>query len=112
MNEQVIAFVVAMLCSGALVTVYILWLAGLFSNRSKPQSVYDAIIMDAIVLKKVEEWLAEEVIDERVDIEEYQRQEKQLDSIDAIIYGRHECAESLQNMIKQWRTEVDITITK
>ena len=101
MNEQVIAFVVAMLCSGALVTVYILWLAGLFSNRSKPQSVYDAIIMDAIVLKKVEEWLAEEVIDERNALH-----------VDGVTYGRHECAESLQNMIKQWRTEVDITITK
>ena len=59
-------FVVAS-CARALVTVYILWLAGLFSNRSKPQSVYDAIIMDATILKKVEEWLEEEVIDERLD---------------------------------------------
>ena len=101
MDEQEIAFVVALLCSGALVTVYILWLAGLFSNRSKPQSVYDAIIMDAIVLKKVEEWLEGEVIDERNALH-----------VDGVTYGRHECAESLQNMIKQWRTEVDITITK
>lgn len=101
MNEQVIAFVVAMLCSGALVTVYILWLAGLFSNRSKPQSVYDAIIMDAIVLKKVEEWLEGELIDERTALH-----------VDGVTYGRYECAESLQNMIKQWRSEVDITITK
>ena len=101
MDEQEIAFVVALLCSGALVTVYILWLAGLFSNRAKPQSVYDAIIMDAIVLKKVEDWLEGEVIDERNALD-----------VDGVTYGRHECAESLQNMIKQWRTEVDITITK
>ena len=101
MNYEVIAFVVAFLCSGALVTVYILWLAGLFSNRSKPQSVYDAIIMDAIVLKKVEEWLEGELIDERTALH-----------VDGVTYGRYECAESLQNMIKQWRTEVDITITK
>ena len=108
MNYEVIAFVVAFLCSGALVTVYILWLAGLFSNRSKPQSVYDAIIMDAIVLKKVEEWLEGEVIDERVADEEYEVE----DSISGILYGRRECAESLQNMIKQWRTEVDIRMIK
>lgn len=110
MNEQIIAFVVALLCSGALVTVYILWLAGLFSNRSKPQSVYDVIIMDAMILKKVEEWLEFEVVDERLgDITEEHEVEN---SIDGIHFGRRECAESLQNMIKQWRSEVDITITK
>ena len=110
MNYEVIMFVVAFLCSGALVTVYILWLAGLFSNRAKPQSVYDAIIMDAIVLKKVEEWLEFEVVDERLgDItEEYEVE----NSIDGILYGRRECAESLQNMIKQWRSEVDIRMIK
>ena len=101
MNYEVIMFVVAFLCSGALVTVYILWLAGLFSNRSKPQSVYDAIIMDATILKKVEEWLEGELIDERTALH-----------VDGVTYGRYECAESLQNMIKQWRSEVDITITK
>ena len=110
MNYEVIMFVVAFVCSGALVTVYILWLAGLFSNRAKPQSVYDAIIMDATILKKVEEWLEFAVVDERLgDItEEYEVE----NSIDGILYGRRECAESLQNMIKQWRSEVDITITK
>ena len=106
MNEQVIAFVVALLCSGALVTVYILWLAGLFSSkwvrlRSKPQSFYDQILTDAVVLKKVEEWLEDEVIDERTALH-----------VDGVTYGRYECAESLQNMIKQWRNELDITITK
>lgn len=108
MNYEVIIFVVAFLCCGALVTVYILWLAGLFSNRAKPQSVYDAIITDATILKKVEEWLEEEVIDERVADEEYEVE----NIISGILYGRRECAESLQNMIKQWRSEVDITTTK
>ena len=104
MNYEVIMFVVAFLCSGALVTVYILWLAGLFSNRAKPQSVYDAIIMDAIVLKKVEEWLEEEI----EDTNEYEKQNGNSD----IIYGRGECAESLLSQIAKWRNEVDITTTK
>ena len=104
MNYEVIMFVVAFLCSGALVAVYILWLAGLFSNRSKPQSVYDAIIMDAIVLKKVEEWLEEEI----EDTNEYEKQNGNSD----IIYGRGECAESLLSQIAKWRNEVDITTTK
>ena len=38
MNYEVIMFVVAFVCSGALVTVYILWLAGLFSKRPTQQS--------------------------------------------------------------------------
>ena len=104
MNYEVIMFVVAFLCSGALVTVYILWLAGLFSNRSKPQSVYDAIIMDATILKKVEEWLEEEI----EDTNEYEKQNGNSD----IIYGRGECAESLLSQIAKWRNEVDITTTK
>jgi len=104
MNYEVIMFVVAFLCSGALVTVYILWLAGLFSNRSKPQSVYDAIIMDAVILKKVEEWLEEEI----EDTNEYEKQNGNSD----IIYGRGECAESLLSQIAKWRNEVDITTTK
>ena len=104
MNYEVIMFVVAFLCSGALVTVYILWLAGLFSNRAKPQSVYDAIIMDATILKKVEEWLEEEI----EDTNEYEKQNGNSD----IIYGRGECAESLLSQIAKWRNEVDITITK
>lgn len=104
MNYEVIIFVVAFLCSGALVTVYILWLAGLFSNRSKPQSVYDAIIMDAVILKKVEEWLEEEI----EDTNEYEKQNGNSD----IIYGRGECAESLLSQIAKWRNEVNITTTK
>jgi len=110
MNELEITFVVAFLCSGVLVVVYILWLAGVFSNkwvrlRSKPQSFYDQILTDAVVLKKVEEWLEDEVVEtEGSENSEY------LD--DLIVEGRHECAESLQNMIKQWRSELDITVTK
>ena len=115
MNEQMIAFVVALLCSGALVTVYILWLAGVFSSkwvrlRSKPQSFYDQILTDAVVLKKVEEWLEFEVVDERLgDITEEHEVEN---SIDGILYGRHECAESLIGQIAKWRSELDITLTK
>ena len=114
MNEQMIAFVVALLCSGALVTVYILWLAGVFSSkwvrlRSKPQSFYDQILADAVVLKKVEEWLEDEVL----DYQEHADDIGDVDSFDdGILEGRHECADSLQNMIKQWRSEVDITVTK
>ena len=111
MNEQMIAFVVALLCSGALVTVYILWLAGVFSSkwvrlRSKPQSFYDQILTDAVVLKKVEEWLEDEV----VETEGSENSPHKLD--DLVVEGRHECAEGLQNMIKKWRNELDITITK
>ena len=88
MTEQEIAFVVALLCSGALVTVYILWLAGVFSKRPTQQSVYTEMIKDAMILKKVEEWLEFEVVDERLgDItEEYEVE----NSIDGILYGRHE----------------------
>ena len=112
MNEQIIAFVVALLCSGALVTVYILWLAGLFSNRSKPQSVYDAIIMDAVVLKKVETWLENEIQNHEDHVYAHSHGETDI-SIDGDIFiGRHECAEGLQNMIKQWRSELDITTHK
>ena len=110
MTEQEIAFVVALLCSGALVTVYILWLAGVFSKRPTQQSVYTEMIKDAMILKKVEEWLEFEVVDERLgDItEEYEVE----NSIDGILYGRRECAESLQNMINQWRSEIDVSVAK
>ena len=61
--------------------------------------------MDAIVLKKVEEWLEEEI----EDTNEY---EKQNGSDSDIIYGRGECAESLLSQITKWRNEVNITTTK
>ena len=97
MNYEVIMFVVAFLCSGALVTVYILWLAGLFSNRAKPQSVYDAIIMDAIVLKKVEEWLEEEIKDADDILKDADYPQN-----DDIVEGRYECAEKRVDISKFW----------
>ena len=112
MTEQIIAFVVALLCCGALVTVYILWLAGVFSNRAKPQSVYDTIIMDAVILKKVEEWLEDEIQNHEDHVNAHSHGETDI-SIDGDIFiGRHECAKGLQDMIKQWRSELDITVTK
>mgnify|MGYP003304527100 CR=1 FL=1 len=65
MTELEITFVVAFLCSGALVTVYILWLAGVFSKRPEivQQSVYTEMIKDAMILSKVEGWLEDEVLD-------------------------------------------------
>ena len=112
MNEQMIAFVVALLCSGALVTVYILWLAGLFSNRSKPQSVYDAIVTDAMVLGKVEDWLEEEIQCNQDHVDAYASGKTQISINGDVFLGRHECAEGLQDMINKWRNELDITVTK
>ena len=60
--------------------------------------------MDAVILKKVEEWLEEEI----EDTNEYEKQNGNSD----IIYGRGECAESLLSQIAKWRNEVDITTTK
>ena len=114
MNEQIIAFVVALLCSGALVTVYILWLAGLFSNRAKPQSVYTEMIKDAMILSKVEGWLEDEVVEHQDIADAYENNEEPImaDNTDEICVGRHEVAESLQNMIKQWRSEINLSVAK
>lgn len=108
MNHQIILFVATFLCGGAIVTVYILWLAGLFSDRAKPQSVYDEIVRDAIVLKRVESWLEEEIYDGAQVKEAKDNNDEYVtsDSTDDIIYGRHECAESLKNMINKWRSEL------
>ena len=109
MTEQEIAFVVALLCSGALVTVYILWLAGVFSKRPTQQSVYTEMIKDAMILSKVEGWLEDEVL----DYQEHADDIGDVDSFDdGILEGRHECAESLQNMIKQLRSELDVSVAK
>lgn len=109
MTEQEIAFVVALLCSGALVTVYILWLAGVFSKRPTQQSVYTEMIKDAMILSKVEGWLEDEVL----DYQEHADDIGDVDSFDdGILEGRHECAESLQNMINQWRSEIDLSVVK
>ena len=107
MDEQEIAFVVALLCSGALVTVYILWLAGLFSKRPTQQSVYTEMIKDAMILRKVEGWLEEEIKDADDILKDADYPQN-----DDIVEGRYECAESLKNMIKQWRSEVDVSVAK
>ena len=108
MNHQIILFVATFLCGGAVVTVYILWLAGLFSDRAKPQSVYDEIVRDAIVLGKAEKWLEEEIYDGAQVKEAKDNNDECVtsDNTDDIIYGRHECAESLKNMINKWRSEL------
>ena len=111
MDEQEIAFVVALLCSGALVTVYILWLAGVFSKRPKivQQSVYTEMIKDAMILSRVEGWLEDEVL----DYQEHADDIGDVDSFDdGILEGRHECADSLQNMITQWRSEINVSVAK
>lgn len=109
MNYEVIMFVVAFLCSGALVTVYVLWLAGVFSKRPIQQSVYTEMIKDAMILKKVEGWLEDEVL----DYQEHADDIGDVDSFDdGILEGRHECADNLQNMINQWRSEIDVSVAK
>lgn len=107
MDEQEIAFVVALLCSGALVTVYILWLAGLFSKRPTQQSVYTEMIKDSMILKKVEGWLEDEIVDNEDILKDADYPQN-----DDIVEGRWECAIGLQNMIKQWRSEIDVSVAK
>ena len=104
MTNVIIAFVVALLCSGVLVTTYILWLA----KYTKPQIFYDEIVRDAIVLKRVESWLEEEIYDGAQVKEAKDNNDEYVtsDSTDDIIYGRHEVAESLKNMINKWRSEL------
>lgn len=104
MTNVIIAFVVALLCSGVLITTYILWLA----KYTKPQIFYDEIVRDAIVLKRVESWLEEEIYDGAQVKEAKDNNDEYVtsDSTDDIIYGRHEVSESLKNMINKWRSEL------
>ena len=56
------------------------------------------------VLKKVKEWLEEE-IEMNQDVAEAKDNKQDYitsDGTDDIIYGRHECAEGLLNQIEQW----------
>ena len=61
------------------------------------------------VLKKVKEWLEEEiemnqdVADAKDDKQDYITS----DGTDDIIYGRHECAEGLLEQIELWEEELD-----
>jgi len=60
--------------------------------------------MDAIILDRVKKWLQEEiemnqdVADAKDDKQDYITS----DGTDDIIYGRHECAEGLLELIKRW----------
>ena len=63
--------------------------------------------MEKVVLDKVIEWLKNEVEDgqEFVDAQENGEDWVTSDGTDDIYIGRHECAESLLEMIDKWREE-------
>ena len=56
------------------------------------------------VLKKVKEWLQEEVgmNQDVADAKDNKQDYITSDGTDDIIYGRHECAEGLLELIEQW----------
>lgn len=62
---------------------------------------------DTEILKKVEEWLIEEVYDGAKIVEAKDAKDEQVTSDDTenIIYGRAECAESLLKQISTWKAE-------
>ncbi len=59
------------------------------------------------VLKKVKEWLQEEVgmNQDVADAKDNKQDYITSDGTDDIIYGRHECAEGLLELIEQWENE-------
>jgi hypothetical protein len=59
------------------------------------------------VLKKVKEWLQEEVgmNQDVADAKDNHGDYITSDGTDDIIYGRHECAEGLLELIEQWENE-------
>ena len=63
------------------------------------------------LMDQVVEWLENEVYDGAEVVAEYNKDHpdgqrpKCTDGTDDIIYGRHECAESLLNQIKKWQGE-------
>jgi len=59
------------------------------------------------VLKKVKEWLQEEVVmnQDVADAKDNKQDYITSDGTDDIIYGRHECAEGLLEQIQQWENE-------
>jgi hypothetical protein len=59
------------------------------------------------VLKKVKEWLEEEIEmnQDVADAKDNKQDYITSDGTDDIIYGRHECAEGLLEQIKQWENE-------
>jgi hypothetical protein len=56
------------------------------------------------VLKKVKAWLKEEIKDNQdvVDAKDNHMDYVTSDGTDDIIYGRHECAEGLLELIERW----------
>jgi hypothetical protein len=54
------------------------------------------------VLKKVKEWLKEEVEKNQDVVDVIDDGEDYVTSFDEIIYGRHECAMSLLEQIEKW----------
>jgi len=59
------------------------------------------------VLKKVKEWLKEEIEmnQDVADAKDNKQDYITSDGTDDIIYGRHECAEGLLNQIEKWENE-------
>jgi hypothetical protein len=59
------------------------------------------------VLKKVKEWLQEEVgmNQDVADAKDNKQDYITSDGTDDIIYGRHECAEGLLEQIEKWENE-------
>jgi hypothetical protein len=59
------------------------------------------------VLKKVKEWLEEEIEmnQDVADAKDNKQDYITSDGTDDIIYGRHECAEGLLEQIQQWENE-------
>jgi len=59
------------------------------------------------VLKKVKEWLEEEIEmnQDVADAKDNKQDYITSDGTDDIIYGRHECAEGLLEQIEQWENE-------
>ena len=63
---------------------------------------------DALILYRVEQWLKNEVESNQdvADAKDNKEEEITSDGTDDIIYGRHECAEGLINIISTWRKEL------
>ena len=61
------------------------------------------------VLKKVKEWLEEEIEmnQDVADAKDNKQDYITSDGTDDIIYGRHECAEGLLEQIELWEEELD-----
>ena len=65
--------------------------------------------MSQIILNKIKEWLEDEVgmNQDVADAKGNHGDYITSDGTDDIIYGRHECAEGLLELIEQWEKELD-----